>query len=69
MTFRHDNVNNVNNLTCDAPVVANTKHIARTATQMCLGNKLDENLYWHSHIKMKCKMVSAGIGVNPIICL
>ena len=43
--------------------MANTKPIAQTATQMCLGTKLDENLNWHSHIEKIYKKVSAGIGV------
>ena len=55
------NVNN--NITCDVPVVANTKPIARTAIQMCLGTELDENHNWHSHIEIIRKKISAGIGV------
>ena len=54
---------NVNNLTCDVPVVANTKPLVRTATQMCLGTKLDENLYWHSHIEMICKKLVHEIAL------
>ena len=47
---------------CEEPVVANAKPISRTATQMCLGVKLDENLNWDSHIEMICKKASAAIG-------
>ena len=42
--------------------MANAKPISRTATQMCLGVKLDENLNWDSHIEMICKKASAAIG-------
>ncbi len=53
---------NLNNITCEESVVANTKPILRTATQMCLGVEEDENPNWDSHIEMICKKASAGIG-------
>ena len=53
---------NLNNIMCEEPVVANAKPISRTATQMCLGVTLDENLNWDSHIEMICKKASAAIG-------
>ena len=53
---------NLNNITCEEPVVVNAKPISRTSTQVCLGVKLDENLSWNSHIEMICKKASSGIG-------
>ncbi len=47
---------------CEEPVLANAKPILRTATQMCLGVKLDENPNWDSNIEMICKKASAAIG-------
>ncbi len=58
---------NLNNIMCEEPVVANAKPISRTATQMCLGVKLDENLNWDSHIEMICKKASAAIGAMKCI--
>ena len=57
---------NLNNITCDEPVVANAKPISRTSTQVCLGVKLDENLSWASNIEMICKKASSGIGAGPL---
>ena len=57
----------VNNLTCDVPHVANTKPMSRTATQMCLGTKADENFNWCTHVKMICTKARAGNGVMKLI--
>ena len=48
----------LNNITCEEPVVASAKPISQT----CLGIKLEENLSWASHIEMICKKASFGIG-------
>ena len=53
---------NLNNIMCEDPVVANAKPILQTATQICPGVKLDEDLNWDSHIEIICKKASAAIG-------
>ena len=64
---------NLNNIICEEPVVANAKPISRTATQMCLGVKIDENLNCNSHIEMISKKASAAIGamkrIKPFVLM